>query len=1070
MKKAKISKFQEQFWLLYKLAKSSPVYNIASVFKLDKKPDVGILQNAIHVLMQRHESLRTSFGMEGSELFQFIWSPDEISIEVEEIKTQKSFENSKPDLPGEIYNEVHLPFDLSKAPLLRVKLFEFSDVFVLTIVFHHIVVDLHSKNIFARELSILYHSEIKDERPILPEVSVQYADFSKWHNTWRQGPDASKMNDSWMKELPGPNTLLNLPADFDRPVLPGLNGTRNYFVLDKSMSSGIIDFAAEQSSTTFLVFLTAYAILLHKLSQQETIIIGVPLSNRRNEAFKDVFGCMVNIVPIAISFSQDSSCFEIRNQIRQSLLLAHRKQEVSFLDILNSAREIRNLSYNPYFQTGFTFEPPMALKLDEIKAENIALEKKGSQLDLFLTMWEYESQFSGYIEYASDLFSPVSVDRFRQGFLETINQVLDKDKKVSHVSILSQKDRDKLLEWNHTEFDLNTDICLHQKFEEQVKNNPDHIAISDISTELTYKEFNTHINRLAHFLIEKGLENEDIVCVCLERSIELMIAIYAIHKAGGAYLPVDPNYPSERLGMILDDANPKYIITIQKNAENLGPRPNNIFIDNILTSPLSDKESNPDLSTSSSSLAYLMYTSGSTGIPKGVMIEHRSVINKLEWMQAQHPIDKSDTLLLKTPVTFDVSVWELFWWFFNGARLHLLPVNGEKDPRTIADTVEKQKVTTIIFVPSMFSPFVEYIKAKQIGSKLNSLKYIIQIGEALSPQLVMNFNELRNPDFSPLLVNTYGPTEATVAVSYYNCPETNPVDKIYIGKPIYNTALLIIDKQNSIQPIGVPGELVIAGTNLARGYLNRPELNHEKFITIKGLKGEPIRVYRTGDLAKWNDEGELEFIGRLDSQVKIRGYRIELGDIEAKLLEHKDVKTAAVIVTNNNLESQLSGYLVLKENVDCSAEDIKRFLFSKLPDYMIPAHLMIIEKMPLNTSGKIDRKSLPKPKLVISNDFVEPKTKVEKELSKIWCRLLNLEGIGLSNNFFDIGGNSLIAIRMVSEIKEILMIDIEPLTLMQYPNIRELSGFLANSGDKTDEPEPVNSRTGKRDFSKFKKR
>jgi amino acid adenylation domain-containing protein len=1068
MRKEKISKFQEQFWLLNNLAKASPAYNIPNIFKLDKKPDIIILQDTINELTNRYEQLRTSFNMENNEVFQFINSKDSIKIEIEEIELSKYSDNKLNKLPIEIYDEVHKPFNLNKAPLLRVKLFNFNDTLFLTIVFHHIIVDLHSKDVFAKELSLIYNSKITGKNYRLPLLPEQYTDFSKLHNNWIVSEDAKKMKDLWQQALPEPNTLLNLPLDFDRPLLPALNGKRNYFVLDESLSYKLCEFAIEQSSTTFIVILTAYAILLHKLSQQDIVVIGVPLSNRRNEYFKDTFGCFVNILPIAIDFAKDPTCFEIKNQIRQKLLFAHRKQEVSFLDILNSAHGKRNLSYNPYFQTGFTFEPPMNIELNNIKAENIPVEKEGSQLDLFLTMWEGQKQFSGYIEYASDLFLSGTVERFKECFIESVKQVIEKDKKVSQISILPESDKEKLQKWNHTEFDVNTNICLHQKFEEQVKLFPDNIAISDVTRQLTYNDSNIHANRLAHFLIDKGVNIEDIVGVCVERSIELIIAVYAIHKAGGAYLPFDPNYPSERLEMIIDDACPKLIITTHKNSQNLKKNAKIVFIDNILESPLSEKDTNPNLNLSSKNLAYLMYTSGSTGKPKGVMIEHRSVINKLEWMQFQHPLDKTDTLMLKTPVTFDVSVWELFWWYFNGARLTLLPVNGEKDPKTIAEIVESKKVTTIIFVPSMFSPFVEYIKSKQLVSKLNSLRFIIQIGEALSPRLVTNFNNLRNSHFSPLLVNTYGPTEATVAVTYFNCPESKEVNKIYIGKPIFNTKLFVIDDHNLISPIGIPGELVIAGTNLSRGYLNRPDLNKEKFINIKDLNGKNIRVYRTGDLVKWNNEGELDFIGRLDNQVKIRGYRIELGDIEAKLLEHKDIKTATVIVNNNNPESQLSGYIVLNDHANISTDEIKKFLFSKLPDYMIPAQLLIIEKMPLNTSGKIDRKSLPKFEVVLENELIEPKTKFEKELTKIWCRLLNLDVIGVNNNFFDIGGNSLITIRMVSEIKDILMIDIEPLIVMQYPNIRELAVFLSKPGDSNDEQDKINIRSRKRDFSKFR--
>ncbi|MGQ1787245.1 non-ribosomal peptide synthetase [Saccharicrinis sp. GN24d3] len=1069
MKKVKISKFQKQFWLLNNLATTNPTYNIPSVFKLDKKPDVKILQETINVLIHRHESLRTSFKMENDEVYQYVEPAQSIDYRLEEITCNKPFSHSIDEVPSEIYDEIHKPFSLDSSPLLRIKLFNFNDAYCLTIVFHHIIIDLHSKNVFANEFSAIYNAKIKGVDLDFPELTLHYSDYANWHNEWEQTNEGLKKTATWLEEIPDPNTLLNLPLDFDRPKLPNFNGERIYFSLGNALSSKVFENSIKQSSTVFVVLLTAYTILLQKLSQQDSIVIGVPLSNRKNEEFKDIIGCFVNIVPIVVDFSGHPTYHELRTQIRQKLLFAHRKQEISFLELLNSTKGKRNPSYTPFFQAGFTFEPPMQLQLEEILAENVVVKKQGAQLDVFLTMWKTDNLYNGFFEFATDLFLPDTGVRFKDCYIQTANQIVEANVAISQLSILPENDKEYLNTWNNTDNEVDTNICLHQKLEQQVKINPHNVAVTDGNHRLTYQEFNAHVNRLSHHIIVKGINIEDIIAVCLNRSMELMVAIYAIHKSGGAYLPLDPNYPCERLSMIVEDAKPKFIITTTKEGKNLEYDTNCIYIDNILTSPLSANDKNPSVSVSSNNLAYLIYTSGSTGRPKGVMIEHKAVINKLEWMQQQHPINNTDTLLLKTPFTFDVSVWELFWWNFNGSKLCLLPVNGEKDPKTIADYTYKEKVTTIIFVPSMFEPFVEYVQTKLIVSKLNTLKYIVQIGEALSPQLVNNFNKLRSAGFSPLLVNTYGPTEATVAVSYYNCPEKNPVHKMYIGKPIYNTKLFTIDKDRNIQPIGVPGELVISGSNLSRGYLNRPELNEEKFISIKDLDGKSLRAYRTGDLVKWNTNGELDFIGRVDNQVKVRGYRIELGDIEAKLLEHKHVRTAAVIV-NTKSNSQLVGYVVLENGANFSQDEIKKYLFVKLPDYMVPSQIVLLEKMPLNTSGKIDRKSLPEPGLYFENDVIEPSTNFEKKLSETWCKLLNLKSIGINSNFFDIGGNSLMAIRMVSEIKNKLMVDIEPLTLMQYPNIKELAAYLSSSNKNGEESTKSEIRMNKRDFSRFKRK
>ncbi len=1071
MLKTATSKFQEQFWLLNNLAKKSPAYNIPSVFETDTIPNIQVLEEALNILINRHDSLRTHFLIDNDVIVQAVKPAGSLKIEVETINLSSELPENG-NLPPEVIREVHEPFDLTSSPLLRVKVFKGEDKNYLSIVFHHIIVDLHSKNIFANELAKLYNAKLNGKNIRLSDDTGQYPAFSDWHNGWLKSSQSENMIAKWVKELPSANTLTNLPTDYPRTKYVSLNGKRKYFRIDKPLAGAIHEYALHNASYSFVIMLTAYAILLNRLTQQNIIVIGVPLSNRRSDEFKDTFGCFVNIVPIVVDFSNNPTVGEVRKQIRQKMLLAHRKQEVPFLSLLDSNKEKRNPSYNPYFQTAFTFEHPMDLQLDNVNSKWVPIEKEGSQLDIFLTLWEKSGEFHGYIEYSSELFNQASIERFKECYVTTIEELITEDKPTNQISVLTDSDKDLLKEWNNTDYPVNTDICLHRKFEEHVNKFPENIALKTDTVTLSYREFNAHANRLAHHLIHSGVKTEDIVAVCMNRSVELLIAIYAIHKAGAAYLPLSPDYPEERLDMILEDAKPRFILTRFDSSENISKYGNRIMLDNIMETPLSDNAENPITNVTSSNLAYVIYTSGSTGKPKGVMIEHRSVINKLEWMQYKYPTDHTDTLMLKTPVTFDVSVWELFWWFFNGASLAILPHDGEKNPLTIIKTAETHKVTNIIFVPSMLSPFVEYVHINNYSTRLASLKHVVLIGEALSNQLVTSFNNLRNNTFNPLLINTYGPTEATVAVSYFDCPKSNPVKKVYIGKPIFNTKLFIINGNNKVQPIGVPGELVIAGENLSRGYLNRPDLNKERFINIKGIDNEDILVYRTGDLVKWSDNGELDFIGRIDNQVKVRGYRIELGDIEAKLLEHELVKTAAVIVSSLGKEDkQLVGYAVLKDGENSTPIEIKKFLHSKLPDYMVPSHILILGSMPLNTSGKIDRKSLPVPTIETSEELIKPTSNIEKALSQIWSKLLDHEKIGVMNNFFEIGGNSITAIRMVGLIKEQLGVSIEPITLMQYPNIRELASFInSQNGVKMKDTYTPRTNARKRNFQKVRKR
>jgi amino acid adenylation domain-containing protein len=1040
MMEIKISQIQNQFWVLQNVYRNNTAYNIASILKLKGEPRRDAIEYAIQQLTLRYEALQVYFKERNGAVYQLSIS-DKPDIRIDTTEVHEPLREDH--LPEIVMEEVNGIFKLDEWPLFRIKLFSFSDgMYLMTIVFHHIIIDSHSKKIFSKEFSRLYNEFCSDTFSPPGEITSHFSDYINWERGWLGTEECKKMLGEWKSFIPKTPEILEIPADFPKPKINNLQGKRIHFGLDKELSLNIRKFAKDKLVIPFSVLLTAYAILIKRLTNQSEIIIGVPLTNRRRSEFKDTFGCFVNIVPVKVIFNEDISGIELLKQIRQSLLLAHRIQEVPFLLINDS---LRNKGTNSVLQTGFTFEPPMHLSLDNLDTQSLVVEKDGSQLDMFITLWEQEDEFNGYFEFSTHLFKDSTAKRYINIYKRIIRSFLDNPgASVSGMDIISDTETNLISEWNNTDTKYSGDICLHQVFERQVERTPDAPALLFGRSSLTYKEFNLHVNRLANHLIHSGAEVEDIVGVCMERSPELMVAIYAIHKAGGAYMPMDPNYPAERMEMILEDARPKLILTNRKSETSIPGRFRKIYLDDILTSPLSDNEDSPVTGVKSNNLAYLIYTSGSTGKPKGVMIEHHSVINKIEWMQYQHPLNHEDAIMLKTPVTFDVSVWELFWWMFNGAKLAILPPGGEKEPKTIIEDVEAHKVTTIIFVPSMFAPFVAYVRANQSASRLKSLKWIIQIGEALSPQLVNDFNQLLTPEFNPLMVNTYGPTEATVAVSWYNCPKGDQIEKIYIGKPISNTRLLVLNHKNKIQPIGVPGELVITGVNLSRGYLNRPDLNKERFIEFEYLNNRKLKGYKTGDLVKWMDDGNIDFIGRVDNQVKIRGYRIELGDIESKLLEFQKIKSAAVVVNQSNPENKfIAGYVVLKKPGSCTAEDIKKFLTAKLPDYMIPAYLMILDEIPLNTSGKIDRKALPEPDLVSHEKFVAPESFYEKKLQEVWKETLNLKDVGVTHNFFDIGGNSLLAISIVSEIKEKMNINLEPIHILEYPNIRGLAQYLS---------------------------
>ena len=1063
-----ISGIQKQFWLLQKVYKNNTAYNIPLVMKINGIPDIDALEYALNQVVLKYEELRICFEEKDGDVFRKSVTPDQYVLKIERIGIDDTF--NKDSLPEKITEEIHGIFKLNEWPLIRMKLFIFAEgISVLTIVFHHVIVDLHSKKIFAEEFSEFYNSCLGRYKPLLNGGVSSYSEYSGWLAEWLKSDEAYKMTADWKKYIPRTPDALEIPSDFIKPRVNDLEGNRIHFGTDNHLYKKIVAFAEDNSINSFSVLLTAYAILLNRLTNQQEIIIGVPFTNRRKEEFKDTFGCFVNIVPVLVTFNEGISGSDLLKQIRNSLLKIHRMQEIPFL-LLNDL--LKKTGSNSILQCGFTVEPPVEISLNELEIQSLIVEKQGSQLDLFLTLWEQDESVQGCMEFSTLMFKEQTISRFINIYLRILEEYFENPSlAISELDIISDEEIDMITEWNNTDHDYSRDICLHQKFEQQVKKTPDSIALIFGDDFLTYSEFDSHVNRMANYLISQGVGTEDIICVCMERSLELMIAIYGIHKAGAAYLPVDPSYPPERLEMILSDANPKLILSKEKSSQHIPAGYRTICIDSIIHTPLSVNDKAPVTVVSSRNTAYLMYTSGSTGKPKGVIIEHHSVINKLEWMQFQHPLSLNDTILLKTPVTFDVSVWELFWWMFNGARLAILPPGGEKDPKQIIDEIESKKVTTIVFVPSMFSPFIGYVKTRNLSDKLVTLKWIIQIGEALSPQVVNTFNELLTNDFNPLMVNTYGPTEATVAVSWFNCPKENNVEKIYIGKPIWNTKLLVINSMNKIQPVGVPGELIITGVNLSRGYLNRPELNAEKFFDFKYLNGQAPRAYRTGDLVRWSEDGNIDFIGRADNQVKIRGFRIELGDIESKLLEVPEIKAAAVIVKEMKSGNKyIAAYVVLKESFTSSSDEIKRILSAKLPDYMIPAHIMILNEMPLNTSGKLDRKALPEPEFIASAELVPPVSFYEKKLQQIWMEVLDLEKIGITHNFFDIGGNSLLAVHIINVINQKFEINLDPIHILNYPNISGLARFISEQKGDGSSQVTVEEKVRKQNFTSLRQK
>jgi len=1013
------SKIQEQFWLATNMYQNNLAYNVPLAFILSRSPDIINIEKAINFILKHNEALRAGFSIVNGNLKQIIANSEECKIQIKVEDSTGAF--SEVALNTILENEANYSFDLSKFPLIRVKLIQFSDSkAVLFIQFHHILIDLTARDIFLENLSTYYNDLENGCQLLLEKPAPQYKDYIAWENEWLNSDKAKVKTENWLKKYKNPAELLKLPYDKQNAVRTTPLGKQKVFTINKETANQVKTYSQDHHISPFLFLFSCYSVLLHRLSNHDIIIVSVPFPNRNRESDKSVIGCYVNNLPITIDFTNHPNFVQLTDQIRKEFLFVHRNQEVPLLEIINHINTGIDRSVNPIFQVGFTQEPLPKLYLQGINSDSILVEKYGAQLELFLKVIELDDELTLSFEYNSDLFEGTTINHWTEIYEEIVATCINSEELgVGQLDILPCEEKELIRSWNETTVPYEKDKCVHQKLEQLSLDTPNLPALWFGNSVLTYKELNDHSNRLANYLINKKVCVGDIIAVCIDRSFEMMISIFATLKAGATYLPLDSKNPQSRLSEIIEDAKPKFILTESKSDLNLPPYSTILYIDNILDHPLSDNSTNPETKVESNNLAYIIYTSGSTGKPKGVMIEHHSLINRLNWMQKQFPITSNDVLLQKTSITFDVSVWELFWWTFSGASLAILPPGAEREPIKIVQEIEAKKVSVIHFVPSMFSVFIDYLKSAQVVSKISGLKWIIASGEALQPKTVNEFNKLRSYSKLPEVVNLYGPTEATIDVSIYRCSTDPTIKEIPIGKTIDNTQLFVLNKANKIQPWGIPGELVIGGVNLARGYINNPELTELKFPEIEIEPDSKKRFYRTGDLAKWNSDGNIIFIGRMDNQIKIRGFRIELGEIEAKLLEHPKIKEASVILQIAANENPiLKGFVVLFPDEKTNSSQIKKYLVNLLPSYMLPNQIFILDKMPISQNGKIDRKQLNAIDTMIEEPVNSTSSIMEQNISIIFTELLGIKCFRNADNFFDLGGNSLMAIRLTNMIYE----------------------------------------------------
>ncbi|MEE4564544.1 amino acid adenylation domain-containing protein [Paenibacillus polymyxa] len=1014
-----VSSSQRRQMILHQLEGAELVYNMPSVMLVQGHLDQERLKMAFTTLIHRHEALRTSFSWINGEPVQSVHDEVEFELKIHSLTSKEDIEEQQIET---VLSEFVQPFDLSRAPLLRGELIPLTEnQNMLLVDLHHIISDGVSMSIIMDEFVKSYDGQA------LPPLSVQYKDYASWHNEQVNHGFIKDQESYWLDIFKNEPPVLELPTDFPRPSIQSYEGNTVSRILGDDITEPLHKLAAETQSTLFMILLAVYNVVLSKHARQDDIVIGTPVAGRRHPDTEKIVGMFVNTLALRTSPSSEKSLSAFLDEVKEAVLSAFEHQEYPFEQLVEKLALRRDVSRSPIFDTMFVMQNTKGQPLQSsgLEFKPFPFNPGVSRFDLTLSAEETGSYLHLNLEYNSALFQKDTVERFLDHMVVVLRSfVAHSTQTIGDTDLLTTVEKEVILKkFNGTAVPYPREKTIHQLFEEQVERTPEHPAALYQDRQLTYRELNAQANRVAHVLRKKGIGPDQMVGIAVHRSLEMIVGLLGILKAGGAYLPLHPEDPEERLGFMLEDSGASILLTQRDQLDRLRPHGADrelIAIEDLLVEGMEltgeECEKNPEPVNHSSDLVYVIYTSGSTGKPKGVMIEHASLINRLHWMEQRIPFGAEDVILQKTPYTFDVSLWELFSWAIQGATVCFLEPGGEKDPATIAETVEANGVTAIHFVPSMLGAFLEYIEHSGAAGKMRSVRRVFASGEALMTEHVRRFNRLLGAE-GATLHNLYGPTEATVEVAYYDCPAEQEPESIPIGKPIDNVKLYILDHKDRLQPIGVPGELHIGGDCVARGYVNRKELTEEKFVADPYAAGG--RMYRTGDLARWLPDGNIEYMGRIDHQVKIRGYRIELGEIEAAILAYEGVQTAVVLARDDRSGgSYLCAYVEHAQEFNIQA--LKARIKEVLPEYMVPAYIVSMEAMPYLSSGKIDRKALPEPdhSLSIEVDYISPSNEVEALMAEIWQEVLGYAPIGTNHNFFELGGDSIKAIQISTRLSK----------------------------------------------------
>ncbi|MFB8830313.1 amino acid adenylation domain-containing protein [Azotobacter sp. CWF10] len=1036
-----LSHAQERQWFLWQLDPKSSAYHVSLVLRLSGPLRVDALRAAFDGLVARHESLRTvsrpaADGMPA----QWIQNAIEVDLPVIDLREVAVGEREARAVE-EARRLVETPFDLTSGPLLRVALIRTGDEAQrLVLVMHHIVSDGASMQVLIDELAARYAAHLQGRAAELAAPAIQYADYALWQRDWLAAGEGARQLAWWRTQLGDEHPLLSLPSDHPRQARADYRAARHAVELPAELSARLRQLAEARGATLFMVLLAGFQALLHRYTGQADIRVGVPVANRQRTETAGLIGFFVNTLVMRNLMHGRTRLGEVLAQTREMALGAQAHQDLPFEQLVEALQPERSLSHSPLFQVLFNHlhEDWRALRqLPGLVPEPEEAGERAAQFELTLDIRERsDGLIRASFEYAAELFEAQTVERLADHYLAVLRALAERpEQALGDVDLLSESEGTRLRQWSENPQQHPDAEPVHRLFERQVRACPDAPALVFGDEALSYAELNRRANRLAHRLIALGVAPETRVGICVERSVEMVVGLLAILKAGGAYVPLDPDHPDERLAYMVE-ASGIGLLLAQRHLGGRLPASQTLSVLALDSLDLAgEPEHDPQVALHGDNLAYVIYTSGSTGRPKGAANQHRALYNRLAWMQEAYRLEASDTVLQKTPFGFDVSVWEFFWPLMVGARLAVARPGEHRDPGRLVEAIGRYEVTTLHFVPSMLQAFLAYEGIEAC----TSLSRILCSGEAL-PAEAQNAVFRRLPQAA--LYNLYGPTEAAIDVTHWSC-RADGQSQVPIGRPISGIRTWVLDAALNPVPPGVAGELYLGGIGLGRGYLNRPGLTAERFVADPFGTGE--RLYRSGDLVRWNMEGQLEYLGRLDHQVKIRGLRIELGEIEAQLLAQSEVREALVLAQEGPGGARLVGYVAGR---DIDAGTLRERLGRTLPDYMVPSALVVLEALPLNPNGKVDRKALPEPELASDRAYEAPQGEIEERLAEVWAEVLGMPRVGRRDSFFEVGGHSLLLLKVHHRLKERLEVCPSVVELFKYPTIESLAAFLGEGGPR----------------------